>query len=43
MNYRVGPYGFLTSKEIKDEALSRGEKGYANQGFHDQRLGLKWV
>jgi hypothetical protein len=43
MNYRVGPYGFLTSKEIREEALARGEKGYANLGFHDQRLGLQWV
>jgi hypothetical protein len=43
MNYRVGPYGFLTSKELQAEALKRGEKGYANLGFHDQRLGLQWV
>lgn len=43
MNYRVGPYGFLTSKEIREESLARGEKGFANQGYHDQRLGLQWV
>ncbi|KIV82832.1 hypothetical protein PV11_04905 [Exophiala sideris] len=43
LNYRVGPYGFLTSKEIKDDAQSRGENGYANLGFHDQRLGLQWI
>ncbi|KAJ9643793.1 hypothetical protein H2204_001938 [Knufia peltigerae] len=43
MNYRVGPYGFLTSKEIREESLARGEKGFANQGYHDQRLGLQWI
>jgi carboxylesterase type B len=43
MNYRVGAYGFLTSKELQAEARGRGETGYANLGFHDQRLGLQWV
>ncbi|KAH7117122.1 Alpha/Beta hydrolase protein [Dendryphion nanum] len=37
-NYRVGPYGFLASKEIADEkALS------LNNGLKDQRQLLKWV
>lgn len=42
-NYRVGPYGFLWSRELEEASLARGEKGFANQGFHDQRLALKWV
>ncbi|KAF2749234.1 alpha/beta-hydrolase [Sporormia fimetaria CBS 119925] len=37
-NYRVGPYGFLASKEIvEDETLS------VNNGLLDQRQLLKWV
>lgn len=37
-NYRVGPYGFLASKEIADDKdLS------LNNGLKDQRLLLKWV
>ena len=42
-NYRVGYYGFLSSKELKAEAKSRGDNGFANLGFHDQRLALQWV
>ncbi|KAF2267313.1 alpha/beta-hydrolase [Lojkania enalia] len=37
-NYRVGPYGFLASKEIaEDESLS------LNNGLKDQRQLLRWV
>lgn len=37
-NYRVGPYGFLASKEIEaNQTLS------LNNGLKDQRLLLKWV
>lgn len=37
-NYRVGPYGFLASKEIAaNETLS------LNNGLKDQRMLLKWV
>ncbi|KAF9885685.1 hypothetical protein FE257_012667 [Aspergillus nanangensis] len=43
LNYRVGYFGFLTSKELRDEAKRLGEAGYANQGLYDQRLALKWV
>ncbi|OQU96575.1 hypothetical protein CLAIMM_02639 [Cladophialophora immunda] len=42
-NYRLGYYGFLSSKEIKDEACRHGDAGFANLGFHDQRLALQWV
>ena len=37
-NYRVGPYGFLASKEIEaNQTMS------LNNGLKDQRLLLKWV
>ncbi|KAJ4985363.1 triacylglycerol lipase [Stagonosporopsis vannaccii] len=37
-NYRVGPYGFLASKEIEaNQTLS------LNNGLKDQRMLLKWV
>lgn len=37
-NYRVGPYGFLASKEIvANQSLS------LNNGLKDQRQLLKWV
>ena len=36
LNYRVGPYGFLASKEV--------EKGASlNNGLKDQRKALQWV
>lgn len=35
-NYRVGPWGFLASKEIRDD-------GDLNAGLLDQRKVLKWV
>lgn len=35
-NYRVGPYGFLASKEVK-------ANGDANAGLLDQRKVLHWI
>ncbi|MCJ1441907.1 MAG: hypothetical protein MMC23_002399 [Stictis urceolatum] len=35
-NYRVGPYGFLASEEVKKD-------GDLNVGFLDQRKALEWV
>ena len=35
-NYRVGPYGFLTSQEVADD-------GDLNVGLKDQRKVLEWV
>lgn len=35
-NYRVGPWGFLTSKEVV-------ESGDTNVGLKDQRFLLQWV
>ncbi len=37
-NYRVGPYGFLASKEIKESPHAS-----LNNGLKDQRKALKWV
>ncbi|KAI0666901.1 carotenoid ester lipase precursor [Trametes maxima] len=36
MNYRLGAFGFLGGKEVK-------EAGVGNLGLHDQRLALKWI
>lgn len=35
-NYRLGPYGFLSGKTVK-------EQGMANNGLKDQRMALQWV
>jgi carboxylesterase type B len=43
LNYRLGYFGFLSSRELLEEARQNGEAGFANQGLNDQRLGLKWV
>jgi carboxylesterase type B len=37
-NYRVGPYGFLASKQIADNTTLS-----LNNGLKDQRQLLKWV
>ncbi|KAF1999175.1 alpha/beta-hydrolase [Amniculicola lignicola CBS 123094] len=37
-NYRVGPYGFLASKEIQEDSTLS-----LNNGLKDQRQLLKWV
>ncbi|KAH8983925.1 carotenoid ester lipase precursor [Lactarius akahatsu] len=36
MNYRLGAFGFLASKEVKDAKVG-------NLGLWDQRLALRWV
>ncbi|PHH59613.1 hypothetical protein CDD81_2825 [Ophiocordyceps australis] len=36
VNYRVGGFGFMPGRQIKDE-------GSANLGLLDQRMGLEWV
>ncbi|RFU26555.1 hypothetical protein B7463_g9780, partial [Scytalidium lignicola] len=33
INYRLGYFGCLSSKELRDEAVELGEVGYANQGL----------
>lgn len=42
--YRVGAFGFLTSKEIIQEQHTTGiQNPVLMQGFEDQRIGLEWV
>jgi carboxylesterase type B len=36
-SYRVGPAGFLTSREMRETGLT------SNNGLRDQRVALKWV
>jgi hypothetical protein len=43
LNYRLGYFGFLASKELREDSLSHDEDYVANQGLNDQRLGLEWV
>lgn len=43
INYRLGFYGFLSSRELEAEALQLGEEYCPNQGLRDQRLALQWV
>jgi carboxylesterase type B len=43
MNYRLGFFGFLTSKELRAEAEADGETPFVNLAMHDQRVALLWV
>ena len=43
INYRLGFFGFLTSKELQAEAVANGEIPFANMGMHDQRIALLWI
>ena len=42
INYRLGPLGFLASKELAVFNESFGEL-VGNYGLHDQRQALEWV
>lgn len=42
INYRVGPLGFLASKEMTAFSKSHGEFA-GNYGLHDQRQALEWL
>ncbi|EMC92491.1 hypothetical protein BAUCODRAFT_56972, partial [Baudoinia panamericana UAMH 10762] len=42
INYRVGPLGFLASRELAAFNRSNGEI-VGNYGLHDQRQALLWV
>jgi carboxylesterase type B len=41
-SYRLNALGFLTSKELADEAKSSNSE-HGNMGFHDQRMALEWT
>lgn len=43
INYRLGYFGFLTSKELQDEARGAGEVEFVNMALYDQRVALLWV
>lgn len=43
LNYRLGYYGFLNSRELQMEAEDNHEEYWPNLGLYDQRLALQWV
>jgi carboxylesterase type B len=43
ITYRVGVYGFLASKEIKEYNSEFGEGGVGNYGIWDQIEALRWI
>jgi len=43
LNYRLGFFGFLTSKELRAEAEASGETAFSNMALHDQRVALLWI
>lgn len=42
-NYRLGSFGFLASKDLKEYNAKFGEGGVGNYGISDQRNALLWV
>lgn len=42
INYRIGPLGFLASKELTEFNRANGE-AVGNYGLHDQRQALNWI
>lgn len=42
INYRLGPLGFMASKELEGVNRSHGE-AFGNYGLHDQRNAIAWV
>jgi carboxylesterase type B len=43
INYRLNVFGFMSSRELIDEANALGEVPVLNQGVNDQRLALQWI
>ncbi|OCT51554.1 carboxylesterase [Cladophialophora carrionii] len=43
MNYRLGFFGFLASRELRAEAEASGETPFSNMAMHDQRVALLWI
>jgi len=43
VNFRLGVYGFLASKEIREYNAEHGEAGVGNYGLWDQVEALRWV
>ncbi|KAJ3550115.1 hypothetical protein NM208_g163 [Fusarium decemcellulare] len=43
VNFRLGVFGFLASKEIREYNLEFGEEGVGNYGLWDQVQALRWI
>ena len=43
INFRLGVYGLLASKEIREYNLEFSEEGVGNYGLWDQIEALRWV
>uniref|UniRef100_A0A0B7KC00 Carboxylesterase type B domain-containing protein n=1 Tax=Bionectria ochroleuca TaxID=29856 RepID=A0A0B7KC00_BIOOC len=43
VNFRLGVFGFLASKEIQEYNIEFGESGVGNYGLWDQIEALRWV
>ncbi|KAK6379867.1 hypothetical protein LTS17_005941 [Exophiala oligosperma] len=43
LNYRVGIWGFLASRDIQDDLARDGFSGAGNFGLTDQRLAFEWI
>src|SRR5258708_19967930 len=43
INYRLNCFGFLSSRELIEEAHAEGETPVLNQGLNDQSLALRWI
>jgi carboxylesterase type B len=43
INYRLNIFGFLSSRELIEEARSVGGEPISNQGLNDQRIALQWI
>ncbi|KAF0317778.1 lipase 5 [Colletotrichum asianum] len=42
-NYRLGLFGFLASKDIREDLQRDGFEGNGNFGLTDQQLALEWI
>jgi carboxylesterase type B len=43
VTFRLGPFGFLASKEIREYNKELGEDGVGNYGLWDQVEALRWI
>ncbi|KAJ5460938.1 Alpha/Beta hydrolase protein [Penicillium daleae] len=43
INYRLGAFGFLASKEIQEDNKQAGDHGFGNYGLRDQLLAYEWI
>lgn len=43
LSYRLGPFGFLASKDIQQDNEAAGDQGCGNYGSRDQLVAYEWV